>query len=105
MIVAGRANEIAVDQEAKDNDRKTAAKHGQFEAAARADDRETNIAAEQIIGAISHIDDAHESERQREAAGEQKQQRTERDAVDGLEDCALHERMRKLQDMRRSGGA
>ena len=90
MVLAGAAEEEAVDEVAEHDHRQAAGDEREREAAGRARDREADVTAEQVVGAVRHVHHAHEPEREREAAGEQEEQRGERDAVDRLEDGARH---------------
>ena len=92
MVLAGAADQEAIDQVAERDDREPAAEYAEREAAGVAGDREADIAAEKIIGAVRHVHDPHQPEAEREAAREQEQERGEGDAVDRLKDAAVHER-------------
>jgi hypothetical protein len=90
MVLAGAAEEEAVDDEPQHHHCEPAGDEREREAAGRARDREADVPAEQVVGAVRHVHHAHQPERKREAAGEQEEQRGERDAVDRLEDGARH---------------
>ena len=90
MVLAGAADEEAVDQVAERDDGEPAAEHAEREAAGVAGDGEADVAAEEVVGAVRHVDDAHEPEGEREAAGKQEQQCRQRDAVDRLKDGVVH---------------
>ena len=90
MVFSGSADEEAVDQIAERDDREPAAEHAEREASGVAGNRQSDVTAEKIIGAVRHIHDAHQPEADRETAGEQKQQRGEGNAVDRLKDAAVH---------------
>jgi hypothetical protein len=81
VIAAGRADQEPVDEKAEHHDGEAAAEDRELEAAGAARDRIADIAAEQVIRAVRHVDDAHQAEGQREPAREQEQQRRQRDAV------------------------
>jgi hypothetical protein len=85
VIAADRPDQEAVDEIAQHHDGQPANHKRQFKAAGNADDGQADIAAQQVIRAVGHVDHAHQAERQREPAGQQEQQCRERDAVDGLE--------------------
>ena len=74
VVFAGSADQEAVDQIAQRDDRQPAAEYAEREASGVAGDRQADIAAEKVVGAVRHIDDAHQPEGEREAAGEQEQQ-------------------------------
>src|SRR4030095_2527343 len=73
-------------RDADQRDRESAHDHGGDEAAAAPDDCESNVAAEQIVGAVRHVHDAHDAEDEREAAGQEKEQGAVRDSVEELTD-------------------
>ena len=62
MVLAGAADQEAVDQEAERDDGEPAAEHAEREAAGVAGDGEADVAAEQVVGAVRHVDDAHQPE-------------------------------------------
>ena len=49
-----------------------------------------NVASQQVVGAMRHVDDAHHAKDERQPASEQKQQRTIRDAVEELSNPQFH---------------
>ena len=63
---------------------RTASTAGEREAARRSSspDLERDVAAEQVEGAVGHVDDAHEPEDQREAARDDEEEPGEREAVE-----------------------
>src|SRR5262245_24776180 len=92
VVFSGSANEEAVDQITERYDSEPAAEHAKREASGVAGHRQSDIAADKIVGAVRHVHDAHQPKGDRETAGEQKQERGEGNAVDRLKDAAVHER-------------
>src|SRR5262249_56962672 len=80
----------AVNQIAEGEDSEPAADHAKREASGVAGNRQSDVAADEIIGAVRHVYDAHQAKGNRETAGEQEQERGEGNAVDSLKDAAVH---------------
>jgi hypothetical protein len=60
------------------------------------DDRKPDVARQQVMGAVRHIDDAHHPENEGQPSGEEEQQGSVRDAIEDLSDPKFHlERLRR----------
>src|SRR4029450_10097298 len=65
--------------------------HGEDEAAAAPDRREGDVAAEQVVRAVRHVDDAHHAEDEREPPRQEKEEGAVRHAIEELTDPEVHD--------------
>jgi len=86
-LLPGQALEERIPlRDADQRDGERAHDEGEPELLGPPDDRQRHVAAEQVVRPVGHVDDAHHAEDEREAAGEEEQQRAVGDAVEDLDD-------------------
>src|SRR4030095_13775128 len=78
-------------RDADERDRQRSHEHGEDEAAGAPDRREGDVATEEVVRAVRHVDDAHHAEDERETSGEEEEEGAVRHAVEELTDPEVHD--------------